>query len=62
MKKKAEERYLLTPKGLLGLHVGLDKVDNVMDNVELFLRRNNFNAIILDEVQGFIFAKVYLEN
>lgn len=62
MKKKSEPTYSLTPKGFFGIHVGTDNVNSFLDDLELFLRRGNYNAIIFDEEKGFIFSKVYLEN
>ena len=58
-KKKAEERYVITFKGLLVLSLGGDdeSVRRVMDDLELYLRRNHMKkpghcgAIIYDGKQ-----------
>ena len=71
MKKKKikEERYSITPKGLMhyalgrefDMTIGDDQLSNVMNDIELYLRRNNYNAIILDDNE-FIFATVEKKN
>ena len=54
-----EEKYRLTVRGLFE-GITPDKKD-ALDLIELYLRRNDYNAIILTD-DGFIFAKVELEE
>ena len=57
--KEEEERYTLTFKGLLLLVKDKD-LDTQVDAIELYLRRNDCNAIILVESGKFIFDTVEL--
>ena len=62
--KNKEETYQLTFKGLLFLRecAGVD-YQRVYDCIELYMRRNNFNAIVLEEKSGnFVFTEVELKN
>ena len=52
-----EEKYRLTVRGLFK-HL---KSEDTLDKIELYLRRNGHNAIILTD-DGFLFAKVELEE
>lgn len=64
-KKRVEESYQLTFKGLVALRMDMDegKTQHFLDSLEIFLRRRNHNAVILDERTGdFLTAKVYLEE
>jgi len=64
MKKKQEETYQLTFKGLvtLELHYDEEATDHFLDALELYLRRSDTNAIILTKAGGFEAHKVYLED
>jgi hypothetical protein len=46
--KKDNEVLTLTFKGLMWGSVGND-ADRVLDAIELYMRRNNYNAIVLDD-------------
>lgn len=64
MKKQREETYSLTFKGFITLMQNFDEetTDKFLDALELFLRRNDKNAVILDlKTGGFELAKVYRE-
>lgn len=55
MRKKVEERYALTVKGFFVS----EKVNtDFLDSLELYMRRNDLNAIVL--TKGFSFEKVEL--
>ncbi len=56
MAKKHKEKYQLTFKGLLYTLVGKSEQE-MLDSIELFLRKRKHNAIILTD-DGFITAKV----
>lgn len=64
--KKTEETYRLTFKGFVALEMGMDeeKTNHFLDNLELWLRRIECNAVILDteKTRGFSTHKVYLEE
>lgn len=63
--KKTEETYKLTFKGFITLQYDFneEKTDKFLDALELFLRRDDKNAVILDlKSGGFITEKVYLEQ
>jgi hypothetical protein len=63
--KKTEETYNLTLKGFVTLMSDFneDKTNRFLDALELWLRRNDNNAVILDTKSGgFTTAKVYLEE
>lgn len=65
MKKKKEETYQLTFKGFVTLMMDMDeeKTDRFLDALELWLRRTDVNAIILDtQSGGFSTAKVYKDK
>jgi len=64
-KKKTEETYQLTFKGFVTLQMELneDAANKFLDAMELWLRRCNNNAVILDtKTGGFSTHQVYLEN
>lgn len=52
MVKKAkavkDESYQLTFKGFLWAYLGEKHADDILTRLELFMRRANYNAIILD--------------
>ena len=52
---KDDEVYTLTFKGLIYNIVG-DNYERVVDDIELFMRRAGYNAIVLDK--GFHFTEV----
>ena len=54
-KKKDEEKFQLTLKGLMYTIVG-DKYERAIDDIELYMRRAGYNAIVLDD--GFHFTEV----
>ena len=54
-KKKNDEKFMLTFKGLMYVIVG-DKYERALDDIELNMRRLGCNAIVLDD--GFHFADV----
>ena len=54
-KKKNEERYVITPKGLLLIATADSK--DTWDELALHCYRNNFNAILID-ANGGEFIKV----
>lgn len=57
-KKKLEEGYQLTPKGLFSLLLAKNyTLDQIMDNIELTMRRLGHNAIIFNGTE-FIFDTV----
>lgn len=65
MTKKKEESYKLTFKGFVLMQMDMkeDAADHFLDALELWLRRNNENAVILnDKTGGFDTNKVYLEK
>ena len=64
MKKKREETYQLTFKGFVTLMINDDTgTDRFLDALELWLRRCEKNAVILNkDTGGFDTAKVYLED
>ena len=53
---KREERYGLTFLGLLS--IGHRDMEELQDQIELYLRRNGWNAIILTAPSTFEFHKV----
>jgi hypothetical protein len=63
-KKKQEESYQLTFKGLVTIEMGMSetKTDHFLDALELYLRRMDCNAVILTKAGGFEAHKVYLEK
>ena len=54
-KNKDEERYSLTFRGLMYGIVG-DGFERAIDEIELYMRRAGYNAIVLDN--GFHFTNV----
>lgn len=59
--KKDEETYSLTFKGLLHTKFTESVAQDLIDHLELYMRRNGYNAIILhDEYGGFLFSQVEL--
>ena len=63
--KKQEKTYSLTFKGFITLAMDMDeeKTDKFLDALELWLRRDQKNAVILDEkTGGFTTAKVHREE
>jgi hypothetical protein len=63
--KKTEETYNLTFKGFVTLMSDFneDKTNRFLDALELWLRRNDKNAVILDTKSGgFSAEKVYLKD
>ena len=54
-----EAKYRLTVKGLF--EAIIPGKGNTLDQIELYLRRNEYNAIILSD-EGFVFASVELED
>ena len=65
MKKTREETYSLTFKGFVTLMCDFneEKTDKFLDALELFLRRGDKNAVILDlKTGGFTTAKVYRDE
>lgn len=56
--KKQNEIYKLTPKGFFSLTLPEPRLTEFLDSLELFLRRNDYNAIVFDEKEGFLFIKV----
>lgn len=65
MKKKQDETYKLTFKGfvLVQFDFNEDAADRFLDAFELFLRRGDENAVILNtKTGGFSTHKVYLEK
>ena len=63
-KKKEEERYQLTLKGVItSSTMDLDQAETAVMQLELYMLRNNFNAIVLDGPGNFIFTEVkYVED
>ena len=64
-KTKQEKTYSLTFKGFVTLQMDMNEeyTDKFLDALELWLRRDNKNAVILDELTGgFTTAKVYKEE
>lgn len=63
-KTKREEAYILTFKGLVTLEMNMNeaKTDHFLDALELFLRRQDCNSVILTKAGGFECHKVYLEK
>jgi len=64
-KKKQEEFYQLTFKGLVLMYMNMNEeaADQFLDALELWLRRMDQNAVILDtKTGGFSTNKVYLEK
>jgi hypothetical protein len=62
--KKTEEKYSLTFKGFCTLQFKFDEVvtDHFLDALELWMRRADLNAILLDpKTGGFDAKKIYLE-
>lgn len=58
MSKKKESTYSITAKGLISLETNdLTLTDAIMDSLELYARRKNCNAILIDD-QGWTFIKV----
>jgi hypothetical protein len=49
MAKKIEEKYQLTFKGLLVMILELKEAEKVIDAVELYMRRHDFNSIIFHD-------------
>lgn len=65
MKKKRDEAYCLTFKGFVTLQLAFDEVatDRFLDAMELWMRRANLNAVILDtDTGGFHAKKIYLNE
>jgi hypothetical protein len=62
MKKKQEETYQLTFKGLVNLHTGMSEATTTrfLDALELYLRRLDHNAVILTKAGEFETHNVYL--
>lgn len=63
--KKTDETYRLTFKGFVTMQMDFDedKTDHFLDALELWLRRIDNNAVILDtKTGGFSTHKVYLEE
>lgn len=49
-KKKAEPTYMITPKGLINLETNDESLTMaIMDSLELAARRNNCNAILIND-------------
>jgi len=62
MKKKQEETYSLTFRGLVFSHLAQDEAQKFLDVIELYLRRMDKNAIILTGAGTFEMHKVYIEE
>lgn len=63
--KRKEPTYSLTFKGFVTLQLEMEEeyTDKFLDALELWLRRNDKNAVLLDvETGGFTTAKVYKEK
>lgn len=60
MKKKKEEIYQLTFKGFVSTYI--KEADTFLDDLELYLRRIDKNAVILESAGKFGIHKVYLED
>ena len=61
MKRKREEAYQITPKGVVMLAVDdLQRAQAVLDGLELFALRSNCNALIFSPEPRFV--KIYLEK
>lgn len=58
-KKKVEEAYSITPKGLIDLATTDNK--DIWDDLELYCYRHGFNAMLVNAYGG-EFIKVELEN
>ena len=54
---KKEEEYILTFKGLLSSKLNETGTQEILDMVELYMRKFDYNAIILEK-DGFNFCKV----
>mgnify|MGYP001308145432 CR=1 FL=1 len=59
-KKKQEEVYNITMKGLMGMCPGIDEyqINHIWDSLELYSYRNGVNAILIRD--GGIFVEVEL--
>ncbi len=61
-KKKDEEVWVLTPRGLLSMHMDSDTLDQALDALELYMRRFHAKegnaAIILDDDGMLVFGTV----
>ena len=57
MKSKKEESYQLTFLGLLSIDRGLPEAQSIIDTIELYMRRCDYNAIVFSG-NKFEFAKV----
>jgi len=64
MKKKQDETYKLTFKGFVTLQLDMkeEPTDKFLDAMELWLRRDDQNAVILTKAGGFETHKVYLAD
>jgi hypothetical protein len=64
MKTKKEESYQLTFKGFISLKLNfdVDRTQQFIDEMELWLRRLDNNAVILGKSGEFETHKVYLED
>lgn len=65
MKKKQEKTYELTFKGFMTMQFDFNEetTDKFLDAMELWLRRCNKNAVILDtKTGGFITDQVHFEE
>ena len=63
--KKQEETYSLTFKGFVTTQMDFNEeaTDKFLDAMELYMRRNDQNAVILDtKTGGFSTNKIYLEQ
>ena len=54
MKRKQEERYSLTVRGMLQHHAGEDKGRATYDALELYMRRNNLGIALMDGRLAFV--------
>ena len=54
MKRKQEERYSLTVRGMLQHHAGEDKGRATYDALELYMRRNNLGIALVDGRLAFV--------
>ena len=54
MKRKQEERYSLTVRGMLQHHAGESKGRELYDALELYMRRNGLGIALVDGKLAFV--------